>query len=262
MKILAIGNSFSVDALEYFEEVAKDLGEEVIIGDLFIGSCTIDTHANNAQGGFNAYEFYTNFAIDGLEPVKTPTQSMESMHVGKKWNAYTDYALTDAISLTDWDVVTVQQGSGYSGRPNSYKRLPELLAFVRKNTKPETKIYFHNTWAYQQDSTHPHFAFYDNSQKKMYKCILSALETEVKTNPEINGIIPSGIAVQNARKEFGDTMTRDGFHMSFSLGRYLTSLVWAKTLFGKAEGVSFAPDGVTEKDKALCQKVLQKTFAK
>ena len=65
LKILAIGNSFSDDATEHLYGILKDAGiEDVIIGNLHIGGCSIDTHWNNMKNDSAAYEFryYNNSA--------------------------------------------------------------------------------------------------------------------------------------------------------------------------------------------------------
>ena len=60
-KVLAIGNSFSVDAMQYLYGLAKDAGyTDIVLGNLYIGGCTLETHANNIGTGKAAYEFYTN----------------------------------------------------------------------------------------------------------------------------------------------------------------------------------------------------------
>lgn len=57
-KVLAIGNSFSVDAMQYLYGLAKDAGyTDIVLGNLYIGGCTLETHANNIGTGKAAYEF-------------------------------------------------------------------------------------------------------------------------------------------------------------------------------------------------------------
>ena len=109
------------------------------------------------------------------------------------------------------------------------------------------------TWAYQQDSTHWGFANYQNDQKTMYNAILAAVKDCVMSTGEIAMLFPVGTAVQNARTSYlGDTLTRDGFHLTIPYGRYLAALVWGRVLTGKPLGnVSYAPEGVTEEMKAI-----------
>ena len=48
LRILAIGNSFSQDAVEqYLYELFAASGKKVIIGNLYIGGCSLERHYNN-----------------------------------------------------------------------------------------------------------------------------------------------------------------------------------------------------------------------
>jgi hypothetical protein len=88
------------------------------------------------------------------------------------------------------------------------------------------------TWAYQASSSHAGFANYGKNQMKMYNAITDAVKTTILTNNSIDGFIPSGTAVQNLRGVYGDTLTRDGFHLSYGIGRYTAALMWYKQLTG------------------------------
>ena len=61
IKVLAIGNSFSVDAMEYLYGMLEDVGyEEIVLGNLYIGGCTLETHASNFTADKGAYTYYLN----------------------------------------------------------------------------------------------------------------------------------------------------------------------------------------------------------
>ena len=46
LKVLAIGNSFSVDAMTHLYSVAAAEGvEEIVLGNFFVGACTLKMHA-------------------------------------------------------------------------------------------------------------------------------------------------------------------------------------------------------------------------
>ena len=65
VKILAIGNSFSVDALEqHFYDLAKAEGKTVVVGNLFIGGCSLQRHLDNAINDKPAYS-YRKICSDG-----------------------------------------------------------------------------------------------------------------------------------------------------------------------------------------------------
>ena len=50
---------------------------------------------------------------------------------------------------------------------------------------------------------------------------------------DIDIVCPTGIAIDNARKEFDELLTRDGYHLSLSLGRYIASLTMFKAITKK-----------------------------
>ena len=58
VRILAIGNSFSEDAMEHFLfGLAKADGKKIIIGNLFIGASDLDMHWKNASGDLGKYNY-------------------------------------------------------------------------------------------------------------------------------------------------------------------------------------------------------------
>lgn len=67
LKILTVGNSFSDDSMEYVAQIALATGvKEVKLGNLYIGGCTLATHADNARSNAAAYEYRVNSGA-GLE---------------------------------------------------------------------------------------------------------------------------------------------------------------------------------------------------
>lgn len=215
LKVLAVGNSFSTDAMQFLWDIAKAQGvETVVLGNLYIGGCSIDTHWANASANAAAYTYYKN------------TAGVFSGSSGK--------TMLSGIVDEEWDVITVQQTSKTCGIASSYSRLDELVQYIRTNMKnKDCRVLFHQTWAYQQDSTHASFPSYDRDQMKMYNMICNVVENTVKKTAGIDGIIPGGTAVQNARTGFvGDRLTRDGYHMHMILGRYLLGLTWFAAITG------------------------------
>lgn len=215
-KVLAIGNSFSVDAMQYLYGLAKEAGyTDIVLGNLYIGGCTLQTHASNIGTGKAAYEFYTN--KDG------------------KWTSRKGATIAEGLKYADWDCVTVQQASGYSGLEGSYEPyLSTIIQAVRK-VRPNAKLVWHMTWAYQKGSGHADFAKYGNNQSTMYKSICGSVQSGIlqKHADDFDGIIPAGTAIQNLRTSFiGDNLTRDGYHLSYSAGRYTAALTWLKALTG------------------------------
>ena len=214
ISILAIGNSFSVDAMQYLYDILKEDGaEEITLGNLYIGGCTLKRHEGNFTGNAPAYKYYKNTTGE--------------------WTATEKFKPLDALDERDWDYITLQQASGVSGIPDSYSpHLETLLGIVREHC-PNAKLYWHMTWAYQGNSTHKEFPKYNSDQMTMYNAILGAVREKVLTHNEFTGVIPSGTAIQNLRGSiYGDTVTRDGYHLAHDSGRYAAALTWAGTLYG------------------------------
>ena len=214
ISILAIGNSFSWDAMEYLYGDLRQAGyDDVFLGNLYIGGCSLSTHASNLQNGAKAYEYRTN---------STGT-----------WKSTDGYNALVALSSTDWDYVTVQQVSGLSGVADSYEPyLGEIVRIVQSRC-PRAKLLWHQTWAYQRTANHNDFPKYGCVQIRMYNAILDALRTQVLSRGDFDGVIPCGTAIQNLRTSFiGDNVTRDGYHMSYDIGRTATALTWLKYLTG------------------------------
>lgn len=228
LKVLMIGNSFADDTINYAYEIAKSSGipaENILIADIYIGGCSLETHLTNAQKNAKAYRF-------GLERTG--------------WfdgNSYTNWTMEQAIKYADWDFITFQQSSGDSGVSSSYSGLQELMDYVygiatdtknNPNANPNVKFVWHQTWAYQQNSTSAAFLAYRRDQMTMYKAIVACMKKHV-LNKNFVAIIPNGTAIQNARtSSIGDTFARDEYnHLSYGAGRYIASMNLVSVLTGR-----------------------------
>ena len=232
VKLLAIANSFSDDCMEHVYGILKSLGvENIELGNLYIGGCSLDQHCANLRGDLPNYEFRTNDS--------------------DVWENTLAYKMGDGIELKEWDFIFTQQRSGYSGLVETYDYLDEVLGYIKSKAKGNPKYGWQLTWAYAKDSTHEDFARYNNSQDEMYAAILNAVKTKILPRTELT-ISPSGTAIQNGRQVFGDVLHRDGFHLSFGLGRYIAGLCVVKALVGlDIDNVTFAPEGVSDEERKL-----------
>ncbi len=244
MKILFIGNSFSDDTTAYMYHICNSLGIELLCENLYIGGCTIDTHYSNFVNAAKAYEL--------------------RKWNGSDWETTYQASINDEVKTNNWDYISVQQASGSSGIKTTYANLNRLMNGIRKNLidSSHTQFVFNMTWAYQGNSTHAEFPKYDKSQDKMYSMILdcvSSLNTDY-----IKCVIPNGTAIQNARtSNAGDTLTRDGYHLSIPLGRYIAALTAVKSLTGvDIDDISYAPGGLTSEQKKIAIESVNNAFNK
>ncbi|MGP1469095.1 MAG: DUF4886 domain-containing protein [Hoylesella shahii] len=238
LKLLAIGNSFSEDAIEQnLFELAAATGHQMVIGNMYIGGCSLERHWENAQSNKPDYN-YRKIGIDG------------------KMTRTANYTLDKALRDEQWDYVSLQQVSQLSGMYSSFQpHLDSLIAYVRARVPSTTKLIWHVTWAYAQNSTHGGFANYDRNQDKMYRAIVEGAQRLKKENAQFSLFVPVGTAIQNARTSFvGDHLNRDGFHLDLVLGRYTAACTWFECLFGtKVFGNRYAPKGLDKAHKAVAQ---------
>lgn len=238
LKILAIGNSFSDDSMQYVYQVAKDAGiENIKLGKLYIGGCSLATHLANAKADKSAYDYKTN--------------------TSGTWDAQGNKSIKFAVESDDWDFITFQQVSGQSGIASTYDDLYELIKIVEP-LNPSARLAWHMTWAYQKGSGHSDFGKYNKDQMTMYNAIVSAVNTKILTIDNIEIVIPSGTAIQNVRTSFiGDTLTRDGYHLSYGIGRYIAAMAYVKALTGLSIDNSITrPDDVDSYElKAIIESV-------
>lgn len=248
LSILAIGNSFSADALQYAWQIAHNLGiEKIHLGNLYIAGCSLATHAANAKNDSAAYTYYVN---------TTGT-----------WTKTSGTRMSTGLTSRSWDFVTLQQSPPDSGLANTYNAdLTNLIAYVKGKVKnPEaTKLAWHMTWTYQKDSTHPGFTNYGKNQSTMYKGIVDAVKKHIVPNPDIDTIIPTGTAIQNLRSTvLGDTVTRDGYHLSYDVGRYTAALMYVKQLTGLSiDNVGWKASGVDGEKRFLAIESVNHAYEK
>ncbi len=237
IRLLTIGNSFSDDAVEHYLHglVAAD-GDTIVIGNMYIGGCSLEKHNTNARSDAAAYSYRK--IVEGVKNV-TP-----------------NYKLSDAFADEEWDFISFQQMSALSGRSETFfPYIPFLMEYARQHTPNKDVLFLlHATWAYAGDSTHDGFANYGKDQLTMYHAIVDATR-RVAHQAGIDIIIPAGTAIQNGRTSpLGDSFCRDGYHLELTYGRYTASCAWYEMLFGKSVvGNSFLPEAITPCQALIAQ---------
>lgn len=236
-KLLCFGNSFSIDSLEYLYPILQELGvEKIKLGNLAIGGCSVATHYKNVRSDAADYYYYSN--TEGT------------------WSEKTGYKVSDVLNGENWDFISIQQASHDSGMKSSYGKLTALIDLIEEKC-PTATLVWNMTWAYQGDANHEAFPLYNKDQMTMYNMIVKTVQEKILTESRIDRVLPTGTAIQNARASWlGDTLTRDGFHLSIPCGRYIAALTFAAALTGKSvENLTYKPAGLSDAHRALAQEV-------
>lgn len=208
LKILCIGNSFSQDSTTYLYDLASNEGMDLKVVNLYIGGCSLERHWESVLGNKADYDYQLN-----------------GVSVGKM------VTVKDTLLEENWDVITLQQCSGFSGLIDTYHPyIIELSKYVKEHALGAKQL-IHQTWAYEIDSTHEHFVYYHNNQEEMYESLLECYGAVAKDLSL--QIIPFGEVVQALRtlpifdyKNGGKSLCRDGFHMDYVYGRFALAATW------------------------------------
>lgn len=128
LKVLSIGNSFSMDTMRRLGSVARGMGmKKVKLWNLYVPGCPVGWHYKHAMEDTPAYICY--------------------MNTGNGWSERPDFKISEALADDQWDWINIQHGSAGGGGytdPAYYVKLPALVAYV-KRLAPTAKISFNLT---------------------------------------------------------------------------------------------------------------------
>lgn len=223
-QVLSIGNSFSQDAHHWLPEICKDAGYEARMVNLHISGCSLETH-------------------DALLKTEEPLYAYEEN--GNTINC----PMVSSMSILlerNWDIITLQQASHLSGRPQSYFPYLNNMAVSIRKVCPGAKLFLHQTWPYSSSSTHECFSDYNHSRGEMYRRLNDcySMASQIIDAPLIP-VADCFMALSQKMSVFASgkesLLYRDGFHLS-SYGRYFSSLIWYSVLFNEdIEKIHFIP---------------------
>lgn len=246
MKILFVGNSFSEDTVEHAVNIAHSFGiENVKIGTLYVGGCSIEMHYNHISTDVPVYLYHLN--------------------EGDGWSSTENFKISDALKSDDWDWVVIQHGTRGTSRYTSiecYEKLSPLIDKIKAIINKDVKIAFNLTWMGEPTNPHHEIVSYGGNVGLMREKLIEVTQKVVLSNPKIDVLIPTGTAVENARTSNIGILTRDTYHLSFDKGRFIAGLTLISTLTGiDASKVSWVPDGVDEYAKSVAIESVQNAIA-
>ncbi|MCQ2395520.1 MAG: DUF4886 domain-containing protein, partial [Kiritimatiellae bacterium] len=261
LKVLMIGNSFSICVGSQMPQIAKSLGLNLELGSLYIGGCPLEKHWANWVASTNAN--FKPYVFD--------------LHVNGKKVRHEKMNLRTAVSLAKWDVVTFQQASGLSWIANSYHPYAERLQEAIRAQLPDAEFVWQETWSYLPWD--PNFKRWKIDRDEMYARLHRAYADAAAANNQ--RVIPTGTAIQLFRQKLPVKPTENsiggdvcGSSSSFKKkddgsyvykgdtihlngdGHYLQALVWTAKLFGvDVRKCDYAPTWIAPEKVALMKEV-------
>lgn len=259
LHVLTVGNSFSICLELYFPSVVRSVpGCDVHLESIYIGGCPLQRHWNN---------------------IVTEEANPDDRF-------FKDFTYRQKLESARWDVVSIQQASGLSWRPESYFPFAEQLRDYIRQYAPTAEVVIQQTWAYRADE--PRLAEWKLDQAGMYEKVAAAYaQAAERLNVRQ---IPVGFALQLAREgqsggcppidraalvypnlpdmsryfcgnlKWKDekTLEGDAYHLNHR-GQYLQACVWFALLFDKpATDVTFVPKELTPEDARFIRETAQK----
>ena len=166
-----------------------------------------------------------------------------------------------------WDVVTIQQVSHKSFKPETFHPHADKLIAIIRDHAPQAEIVVHQTWAYRDD--HKFWGNTNFNTDVMYAGLRKTYDDFAREAGF--RLIPSGDAMETARRDAAwgpyfagePRMARaekalhvnDAYHANVK-GEYLQGCVWLAFLFNeKTSGNTFVPEGMTADEAAILQRI-------
>ena len=219
VKILAIGNSFTINASTFMPGMVDALnGDSICVARLTRSGCTLAQHWESHLADTPDYDFQYSDA--------------------GKWHTDGIHTIDDALSLFDWNVIVIQQQSGLSGEYDSYQPSLDCLVQLFRNSTPSAKIAWHYTWPYREGTNHGDFSRYDRDPLTMYEAILKAGD---KASENLDIRIPAATLIWEMRKQYPeveDGFSTDGYHISDDMALFALSTLWYECLAAPEAGTS------------------------
>lgn len=209
LRILAIGNSFSTDAMTYMDALVKASGidaNRLCLYETSMGGASFDTWT----------ETFHNKSAVALRRI-TGGVTMTSQ------------GTLSQLLNQPWDVIVVQQASDLSYVWSSYATLREYVELIT-TTCPNKRVCL----AFQLVWSH--------TPKEMPYVLQGNIACCQKMSQRygIDVIIPTGTAIQLARGtrlNDGLYMTRDNWHLNTGMACYIASCTWFESLLRPVFGI-------------------------
>ncbi len=289
LRVLMIGNSFSICVCKQLPPMAEAEGVGLKLASLYIGGCPLRRHWENIEKAEADPEFRPyGFKASGFDE----SEAMPQRDVA---NA------NELLARGDWDVVTVQQASHESWDYANYQPFGHQLVEYIHRVSPKAEVVIQQTWAYRADDPRirpgGEWGF---DQAGMADRVFAAYD-RFAADEGIQRQIPTGRAVWISRRldpapfrpydetelkacrwpdlpsQAGDVVGRlfwqknaetgelaigrDSIHLNVR-GEYLQALVWFGLLFGRdPTNVSYVSPEVGDSDARFLKSCAREALA-
>ena len=251
LKVLVIGNSFSVSLMAYFPACAKSAGCPLDLVCATIGGSPLKLHAENVKSAKKPYKVnwsYASLADQKSAPFVSALEEKKGVKFG---------ALADLLKADKWDVVTIQQQSMAGAKAGTFEPWAGQLVKAIRELAPTAEIVLQQTWAYnEKDKRYGPESSIGAKPEEMF-AKLEKNYADLSARYGNLRVIPTGKAIQLYRERRPADAVKDDCvsggpdtkHLN-EKGKYLQACVWLQTLFPKADVTKISYNGKFKPDFA------------
>lgn len=212
LKVLAIGNSYTIDGTACIRHILNSTS---------VQAKDYCVYALSHAGASLEY-WDERFAANDGDSIMLRAGSLKMPTVKGS---------ISELMAQDWDIIVMQQYSAYAHTFSTYNPyLNHLLAYC-KTYCTNSKVAF--AWQLIHSYAPGYYLSSGLAGEARWRLICRATQ-EMKEKVGIDIVIPTGTAIQNARKtslQTEDDLTRDMTHLCYGVGRHIAGLTWVQTLF-------------------------------
>lgn len=230
LRILDIGNSYTLDATHYIPQIAAAANA---------AGCHSLYCATRGGASFRSWvDAYNDKDTEEYEIGHICGYAIPDVTCGDG-RVRDGHLFRQALKNGKWDLILIHQYSSYSANFDAWNGggnkgcLKELISIIRE-TNPQAAIGFlliHSwSWSYAENKSKSSF--------KRWQDIANSVK-RLKLNYGIDFIVPYGTAVENLRATSlndGSDFSTDGSHLADGLGDYVAACCYWETLFAPRFG--------------------------
>lgn len=235
LKVLDIGNSYTVDATALLPRIAKASGSD--LSDMCLYK------AIRGGAGFKSWynRYYDKDNYSGGYSISKVLGGIDANITTGSGTGTDGTLFREALTNEQWDLIIIHQVSSYApyyeqwGTTESGGYLKELLSLL-KELQPQAAIGFllvHSYWDGYSGNK-------ENSSLERWRLIAKSTK-QLCEDYGISFVIPYGTAVENLRASSLNNeydLTRDGTHCGYGLCRYTAACCYYQCLIYPRSGIS------------------------
>lgn len=234
LRVLDIGNSYSVDATTLLPLIAKESKSD-------LSSMCLYRCSRGGASFKNWVDIYNDNDMTRTYTIKKVVGDLSAKVQTGKGEEGDGKLFRDALTNEVWDIVIIHQVSIYAPYYSMWQEksaagyLDELISIIKKH-QPNAKLGFYLIHSYWCDYSKN----IENSSFDRWQLIANSTRSFCEEY-NVDFVIPYGTAIQNLRTSSLNNeydLTRDGTHCGYGLAQYTAACCYYEALIAPRSGIS------------------------